>query len=261
MKEILNKAFQRVTEYQEKSKSALKEIERLKTSFEEGKISKLSSQIESAGLKSALDALNLNDIYNNLKESFKKYTDSLRMEFDTKFLSACKVLKLSDVKGNNMDGFSIRGILRVRIDFSKNITELLTSASPKKIETLDPEKIAQESKKELDRLFDRPFDAKSFQDALYKAYQKLKTGHQEGVLLKDVHRILWVERQKDNFFELSDPSKMIKYPLDEYSVDLDKFMNLKVQTCTISLGSGGINIYSSDGNFNSYKFLEFRKEA
>lgn len=268
MQEVLNSALQVIAKVQENSKRASTELKKIKMLFERNELSKLSVQVESNSLKNVLDALNLQELYNNLREEFKKYiekyTASLRVEFDEKFLSTCQNLNLRDIKGNSMSEFRIQGILHIRIDFRKKIAELKTVARSKKI-NLDPIKVAHESKKEIDRLFGRPFDSKSFLMDLFKAYQKLQTESKKTVLLKDVHRIMWLEKQKDNFFETSDSAKMISYPLDEFSIDLSKLMESRVQTtndgytCKISLGSGGINIYRSDGNFNSYKFLEFAK--
>lgn len=265
MREILEQASQIVTKNYENSKNALKKLRTLETALEKENFTKLAAQLESSGFKNSLEALNLQNIYNELKEAFEKHTISLRMDFNKKFPSTCEELNLRDVKGDNTGGFRIRGILHVRVDFRKKITELKTFARSNKIKSLDPKKIAQESNEEIVRLFNRPFEAKNFLSELFRSYQKLQTESKKTVLLKDVHRIQWVEKQKDDFFETSDPAKMTPYPLDEFSIDLAKLMESKVQTtgdgyaCKISLGRDGIIIYRGNGDFNSYKFLEFVK--
>lgn len=267
MEEILNKILKKISISISNSKSAFKELKKIKMLLEKENLTKLTSQVESKNLKNILVSLHMESLYNELKEKLKGYTASGRMEFDKKFLSSCQKLNLGDVKGDSMNEFQIRGILHVQIEFNKNIATLKTFTCSKKIKSLEPAKIAQECEKEIKRLFNRSFEAKKFLTELHKSYQKLQTEPpQKIVLLKSVHRNMWLERQKNDFFEISNPAKMVSYPLDEFSVDLSKLIESGITKTddgyvyNISLGSGGVNIYASDGSFNCYKFLEFVKK-
>jgi len=265
MKDILEKAQKMATEIGKNSKSVLKELKKIKMSLDKGNFIKLGRTLESTEFNNSLKELNMTDIYQELRAIHDEHTSKLRMKFDNAFVEACNQLNVQEVTGNSMDQFRIRGILHVRINFSKNLSEIKTFVRQKKIKSIDPEKVAKEVKKEIVRLYERPFEPKSFLSILFDAYQKTQSESHKKAFLKDVHRIIWIEKQKTNFFETSDPSKMVSFPLDEFSVDLGKLIESKYDTldngytCKIYLGSGGINIYKSDGSFNSYKFLEFIK--
>lgn len=263
MQDLVINAFKIIKEIQENTRHALKELKAVKKVFESGNFIKVGTLIESVGFENALKALNLQKTHDELRAAYGRHITGLRMQFDKNFHSACDELNLKEVKGDSMSEFRIRGILSVKVNFKKNFAEIKTFARSKKLKSIDPVKVARESKHEVERLFQRPFEPKMFLTSLFEAYQKLKTESKKDVLLKDVHRILWFERQKDSFFDTSDRTKIVPYPLDEFSVDLGKLMESKVQgldngyICRISLGSSGVNIYGSNGNFNSYKFLEF----
>ena len=265
MKDVLNKADHAIKGIQENSRYLLKELKALKKTFDMGDFSKLGNLIQNDRFENALKAIGLESLFNEIKNKYQGHITNLRIKFDNKLISACHELDLKEIKGNSMNGFQIRGILRLKITFQKNISEIKTFVLSKKLKSLDPIIISRELKKEFGRLFERPFDPKEFLILLFKAYQQLTNESKKTVLLKDVHRILWMEKQKDGFFENSDPKKLISYPLDEFSVDLGKLMESKVQAlyngyvCRVSLGSGGVNIFKRNGEFNAYKFLEFVK--
>lgn len=265
MEEVLDKALQLVTEYQKSIRVASNDLKKMKKLFEKGDFSNLATFLDTYSLKKTFETLNLQGIYDELKISINQYIAEQRIEFDKKFLSRCQDLHIGDVSGDSTSEFRIRGILHVRISFQKNVAELKTFARSRKIKSVDPINIASEIKNEINRLFNKPFDSANFLAKLFKAYEKLQNSHQELVLLRDIHKNMWIEKQTDIFFEASDPAKINSYPLDEFSVDLSKLMESEAQTtkdgyaCKISLGSGGINIYRSDGSFNSYKFIGFVK--
>ncbi len=265
MRDLLSKAEQTIKTIQENTRYALKEIKAIKKTFDKGDFSNLNSLIQNNRFENTLRALGLESVYTQIKNKQQEYLASLRIKFDEKLISACHDLNLNDLKGNSMNEFQIRGMLRLRVNFQKNISEIRTFANLRKIKSLDPTVISRELKNEAERLLERPFEPKKFLNLIFKAYQQIQTESKKTVMLKDIHRMLWVERQKEGFFETSDLKKMVSYPLDEFSVDLGKLMESKVQSldngylCRISLGSGGINIFKRNGEFNAYKFLEFVK--
>ncbi len=265
MQDLVSNAFKIIREIQENSRNALKELKAIKKTFEKNDFTKLGVLIESSRFENALKALNLEQIHTEFKDVHQRYIAAMRLEFDKKFLSVCNELNLKDVTGDSMSEFRIRGILSVKINYPKSYAEIRTFARSKRIKSTDPTKIAHELKTEVTRLFERPFEPRAFLNSLFIAYQKLYTESKKTILLKDVHRIFWLEKQKDDFFESSEPRKMVLYPLDEFSVDLGRLMESRFQSlengyvCRISLGSGGVNIYGKDGNFNSYKFIEFKR--
>jgi hypothetical protein len=265
MLETINNAIKIVKEIQENSRDALKSLNAMETALKKGNFEKIGASIENDEFANLFKTLNLLNILSELKSRYGNYISGLRMDFDKKFLLICRELNMNGVKGDSMSEFRIQGILSLKINFQKRFAEIKTFARSKRIKSMDPTIIAHELKKELVRLFDRPFEPKLFLNSLFSAYQKLQSESKKNVLIKDVHRILWLEKQKDIFFESSDSAKMISYPLDEFSIDLGKLIQSGVQSldngyiCRISLGSGGINIYRTDGDFNAYKFLEFSK--
>lgn len=265
MKDLLHKADHAIKEIQENSRYLLRELKALKKTFGMGDFSKLGNLIQNNRFENSLNALGLESLYNEINNKYQGHIANLRMDFDKELVSACHDLNLKEIKGNSMNGFQIRGILRLNINFQKNISELKTFIHSKKLKSLDPIIISHELKKEIERLFERPFDPKEFLSILFKAYQQSRSESKKVVLLKDVHKILWMEKQKDGFFETSDHKKLVSYPLDEFSVDIGKLMESNIQAldndyvCRISLGAGGVNIFKRNGEFNAYKFLEFVK--
>lgn len=265
MKNIIEKAIMNLKEMQIASNNTLKTLKKILTTVEKGDYSKLNSFIDNLDFQNSMKAQKLSELYEELKKTYDNHIGKLRIEFDKEFKDACNYLNLKNINGNSMDQFRIQGILQVRVNFSKNISEIKTFARQRLIKSLDAKKVAKELEREVKRLFERPFDPVSFLTNLFEAYKNINLEHSKTVLLKDVHKILWMEKQNKNFFDKSDPGKMVQYPLDEFSIDLAILMRSKISTidngyaCKISLGSGGINIYSEDGSFNSYKFLEFIK--
>jgi hypothetical protein len=209
--------------------------------------------------------LRLDEQYEQLKKAFDTQVGRLRIDFDKKFLEACERNQLHGVKGNSMDGFRIMGIIAVKVNFAKSLSEVGTFVVSKKINTLSVEKVIAKIREEMNRLFDRPFEPEKFLQTLHDAYEAIRRGLSANALLKDVYRQIWFGKQNQEFIETANPTKMIAYSLDQFSVDLGRLFEAKVRRlangleCIISLGAGGINIYGKDGNFNSYKFIEFRK--
>lgn len=265
MENIIDRVILNLQKIKSTSSDSLKLFKRIKSMIEKGDYSKLDGYFEDTEFQRSLNMLNLEESYLELKQAYEKRKNSLRIGFDREFIDACNQLNIREITGNSMDQFRFGGILHVKVNFSKNRADIKTFAIQKSFKSLDPKHIAKELQKEVKRIFQRTFEPVEFLSNLFRAYEKIYTEQNKIVLLKDVHKIMWMDRQSKNFFEKSDSRKMIPYPLDEFSVDLAKLMKSKVHTlengytCKISLGPGGINIYSEDGSFNSYKFLEFLK--
>ena len=265
MKDLIEKALKNLDEMKIASTKTIKTLKIIRTAIVKGDYSKLNTFIDNIDLQNSMQSLNLGELYEEIKKSYNNYLGKLRLDFDKEFKDACNNLNLRNLTGNSMDQFRFKGIIQVKINFSKNITEIKTFARQRTIKSLDANRVAKELNSEVKRLFERHFDPRSFLEILFDAYKKIISENSRNVLLKDVHRIVWVGKQNKGFFEKSDPGKMVQYPLDEFSVDLSNLLRLKASkldsgySYQISLGSGGINIYGEDGSFNSYKFLEFIK--
>ena len=263
MKETLAKLNQDIKQIKENIGQAVKDLKTIEKALAKGDLLGLGTIIHGNRLENALKSLGLDSSFQEISDKYQRQMAGLRMDFDNKFVLACNELGLEGIKGNSMNEFHLKGILRLKINFQKNISEIKTFIRSKKLKSLDPTVIGREFKRETDRLFGREFNPDLFLKNLYNAYKILRSESKNIALLKDVHRVLWMEKQKVGFFETSDPKKITSYALDEFSVDLSRLMDSKVQSlenqifCKISLGSGGINIYEADGQFNAYKFLEF----
>ncbi len=265
MEEILENAINVISNINTCATQAVKELKKMQSLFSAGNFIQLNSILEKGVFKESLEHLKLDDLYASLKKAYEKQMGQLRIEFDKKFTEACNRNGIANVQGNSMDGYRIKGIIFVKINFTKNSSEIGTFVLSKKINTLAPDKIADAVKTEITRLFERPFIPMDFLKNLFHVYQELRKESSGVLLLKDVYNILWLKKQKIEFLETADPSKMVLYTLDQFSVDLSRLIESRIQKlengyeCVISLGANSINIYGSDGNFNSYKFLEFRK--
>jgi hypothetical protein len=265
MENIIDSVILNLQKIKSASSNTLKLFMRIKSMVEKGDYSKLDDYLEDTEFRKSLKMLNLEESYVELKQAYEKRRKNLRIDFDREFIDACHQLNMHQITGSSMDQFRFGGILQVKVNFSKNRVDIKTFARQKSFKSLDPQNIAKELQKEVKRIFQRTFEPAEFLSNLFRAYKNIYTEQNKVVLLKDVHKIIWMDQQSKNFFEKSDAKKMIPYPLDEFSVDLAKLIKSKTHTLEngwtykISLGAGGINIYSEDGGFNSYKFIEFIK--
>jgi len=263
MKEAVSKTERALKQIREELHKGQKDLKAISNALDKGDFSKFGQIVNDNRFAGALKSLGVESLLNEIRNKYSKHMTGLRMEFDAQFISLCNSMGLQDIKGNSMKDFHIRGILRLRINFQKNVAEIRTFVKSYKIRSLDPSVISEELKREFNRLFNRPFDPKDFLVNLFKAYQRMKTDSMRPILLREVHKFLWTAKQKDEFFDTSDPKKLLSYPLDEFSVDLGRLLESEVQTldnkysCKLSLGSGGINIYQRNGEFNAYKYIEF----
>lgn len=267
MKDVLSKIEKDIKSIGDNLRFAQKQMKSIRNLYDNADFLKMGIVINNSLFAGAMQKLGLDNLYTELRGKQNEYASSSRISFDNQLILACNGINLKDVTGNSMDGFRIRGIVGLRLYFQKGYAEIKTSALSKRIESFDPLQIAQELKKEIDRLFERPFDAKIFLSMLFKAYKQLETDTNKSVLLKEVHKVIWIEKQKDDFFEASDAKKIVSYPLDEFSVDLGKLMESKIYVLDngysykIALGSGGVNVYRPSGEFNAYKYLTFERRG
>jgi len=263
MDELIKDVIAAVNKMNGYTKKAGKDLKTMQSVLAAGNFTQLAGIFEKNTLKDSLGHLRLDEMYEQLKKAFNARVGHLRLDFDKQFLEACNQIGLNDVQGNSMDGFRIKGIITVKINFTKSLSEISTFVSSKKINTLNANKIVEKIKEEINRLFDRPFSPEEFLQNLYQVYEVLRKEPSSVVLLKDVYRQIWLGKQNQEFMETANPAKMTAYSLDQFSVDLGRLIEAKVRKlesgyeCIISLGAGGINIYGRDGNFNSYKFIEF----
>lgn len=265
MENILKNAVSVISDMNFQAAQAARDVKKMQTFFSAGNLAQVFALLEKPSFVQSLERLKLTDLYADMKKAYDRQIAQVRIEFDKKFIEICNQIGVTSIKGNSMDGFQIRGIISVRINFNKNISEVGTYVISKKLNTLSPKKVAEEVRAEITRLFERPFIPMEFLKSLYQAYEEMRRESSRTLLLKDVHRVLWLKRQSPELIEKANPSKMVIYALDQYSVDLGKLIesgNKRLDNgyeCIISLGANAINIYGSDGNFNSYKFLEFKR--
>jgi hypothetical protein len=126
----------------------------------------------------------------------------------------------------------------------------------------DPDKVAGAAKDIYQRLFRRPFEARQFSQSLVDGFTRAGGRSGESILLIDVHRQIFLARQPADFFKDMSAKKLIEYRLDEFSVDLARFLEAGAaerpggRRLTLELGRDGIVVFSDRGTFESYKFLK-----
>ncbi|MBA3018270.1 hypothetical protein KJ932_06350 [Patescibacteria group bacterium] len=267
MKELIERSIKTISNINKQSKTAFKEIKKIKSLYSKGDIVKIINIVEKEEFNQLFIDLKIEHIYEEINGAIQNYFSKIRKEFDYKFKNKCVELGINELDGNSMEQFRIKSIISVKINFSKNTCQIGTFAETKRFNCVDPTTVALKVKDEFKRLFERRFEPKEFLKELYEAYNKSKTYNNNQVLLKDIHKNIWVNIQRNDFFEKSDARKMQSYPIDEFSVDLSKLINSKIKSIDgdyeyhLSLGSGGVNIYMNDGAFNSYKYIEFKKRG
>jgi hypothetical protein len=267
MEKIFYDLIEKLNQKQKHCKSAISRVRKIKNAFSKGDLKKLNDEFEKNELEHLITKFDLKNEFDKIKQTFHSYKSKIRMEFDSNFVNECKQLGLDNIAGNSMDQFRIKGIIHTKINFSKNVCDISTFAKTKRVKSVDPKYIAKEVYKEAKRIFERKFDPEKFLSQLHEAYKSIKTKSTSQVILKEIHQAIWINNQRQGFFEKSEPNKMVAYPIDEFSVDLSRLIDSKVDRlrnglyCKLSLGRDGVNIYRSDGSFNSYKFIEFIMEG
>jgi hypothetical protein len=199
-----------------------------------------------------------------LGRALKEYLTSLsgvgRGEFETEFPRLCHDAGLP-VTGNLDSGYRIHGAIEVRATFSKSQARVSTVSETRIVSPPAAKGVVDAVHAIHKRLFQRPFDAVTFARTLVEAF--LKVGREgESVPLADVHKQIFLLRQKPEFFRDNSVKRLITYPLDEFSIDLGRFLESRTpersasRQIMLELGRDGIVVFKDDGSFESYKFLK-----
>ncbi|MBU0568549.1 hypothetical protein KJ693_01635 [bacterium] len=211
-------------------------------------------------IDSYVDKIDLSGFEEEAKTRFAE----AKQQYNRKFLEDCKKRGFEPVTGDYSSGFTIKGLIKVHLDINKGISKIKTLAQEKTLKTISIFDILKEVTNIDKSIFSRKFDLRYSIEELYQAYCSVSRNHHEQVLLKDVMKEIWKNKQSENFWKTLDESKIQHYSLDEFSADLAQLMDGQNITkdgyrLNLSLGADGINIFDKSSNFKSYKFIKFIK--
>ncbi len=171
----------------------------------------------------------------------------MKLRFGRCFRQLCEESGLVPVEGDEIAGFRIKGILRVKINWHSrrsSFSTLFGGRAKVVLRSLDPERILQVARTIAAGLFDRPFEAEEFLASLFDSYQSVSGNTGRDVLLKSV-----AERMRPD--------------MDQFAIDLGRLISKGVTktstglVMTLSSGTDGITVYDEGGRFRTYKFVRF----
>lgn len=197
------------------------------------------------------------------EEKAKVRLTEAKQRYNQQFLDHCKIVGLEPVVGDYSKAFTIKGFIWVSPDIDRGTTEIKTLARKKIVKTTRIPDVLKEVARIDKHIFSRRFEPRRFIDELYRAYLSIDRGRYDQVLLEEVMREMWNNRQPRKFWETFDDSKIQSYSLDEFSADLARLMESRQNVTAegyklyLSLGARGINIFDRTGQFKSYKFIRF----
>lgn len=123
--------------------------------------------------------------------------------------------------------YSRKGISAV-VDFAKRTT----AVNGKKIKSVNPAKIISEMKKFDKRLYGRKFDAQTWVDNLFLCYSTMlkerKEKKESQLPIRDFYLQLVISQQTSSFFGDMDKRRFRGYALDEFSVDIWRYIQSPV---------------------------------
>lgn len=181
------------------------------------------------------------------KEKHSRVTE-IKMSFTPHFRELCSRFDLVPVEGDEIKGFTVKGIFTVKINWDKVTSYIGTILQPPPVRVLsiNPEKIVSSLQRLYKELFDRPFDPEEFLSSLYDAYHKAGGTSGKDILIKNVQPL--VNKRKD-----------------EFSIDIWKLMASGILTTKdgarvrFSHGMGGMPVYDGKGGLKCYKFIRFEE--
>lgn len=188
-----------------------------------------------------------------------------KQRYNQQFFDHCKIAGIEPVTGGYSNGFTIKGFIWVFPDIDRGTSEIKTLARRKILKTIRISDVLKEVTRTDKHIFSRKFDPERFIEELYQAYLSIDHGRHDQVLLEEVMREIWKNRQPRKFWETFDDSKIQSYSIDEFSVDLTRLIESRQNVTKegyksqLSLGANGINIFDRSGQFKSYKFIKFIK--
>jgi len=214
-----------------------------------------------------LERANWGDLIPSVKKYLSVSQAKKRSRFDEIFPELCAQMELPAPRGNSSNGIRFKGILEVKVNFSRNESSIGTYAKTKRVTTVSPERVANEARREYQRLFMRNVEPSAFLEELKDVYLALARTQEEPVPLRGIHEQVWCKRQDRKFFESSDPKNLKPYPLDEFAVDLAQLIESEVHVTSdglrlrLEMGRDGVPIYDRSGDFNIYKFVRFTQKG
>ncbi|MCX2727445.1 hypothetical protein OO015_08055 [Thermomicrobium sp. 4228-Ro] len=168
-----------------------------------------------------------------LVAALRSWADTLAEEQLTDYTRLLRRILGPDetVEGRLQDGYRIRSLIEVRVDYQKYEATIATPFRARRLTgDISVYAVAEAIRSELERLFDRPFHAGRFAKELFEAYQLalVQSGTErspgEPVPILAVHKFVVVLRQSPKAFQSVDSRHFRPYPPDEFAVDLGRLL-------------------------------------
>jgi hypothetical protein len=216
------------------------------------------AHLEAQGIK-------LSEVARSLQSSLQAHLTKLsaagRSQFEEEFPKQCTDTGLLPLTGSIDGGYRVRGAIEVRPNFARGRVRVSTISETRTISPPVAGSTVTVVRTVYKRLYERPFQVSEFERRLLEAFARAGGRKGDSVPLASIHQQLFLLRQKVDFFRDMSSKRMIAYPVDEFSVDLGRFLAISPHSAkdrervVLELGRDGIIIFKENGGFDSYKFL------
>src|SRR5262249_17280886 len=183
----------------------------------------LSASVERIALLEA-QGIKLSEVARSLQAQLAKLSAAGRLQFEEEFPKECVEAGLLPVSGSIDGGYRVRGAIEVRPNFARGQVRVSTISETRTGSPPIARSTVTEVRGLYNRLYERPFEVSEFERGLLEAFARAGGRKGESVLLTNIHQQLFLSRQKPDFFRDMASRRMQAYPIDEFSVDLAKFL-------------------------------------
>jgi len=195
-------------------------------------------------------------------EAVRLYAADATIQFSRQIEKMCEDAGLKPVVRGSHEGLTIRGMIQVEPDFSKDTVTIRTLARKMPIKGCLPKDVFEKISDLAKTIWDRKFDASEFIEKLYRAYSEKHKDGDEAELSK-VQETFWHSEQPDGFWKSYNPKQMKEYTTDEFSADLTKLLASCVSTTRagkklqLATHGGGLRVYDEQGDYYTFKSIRF----
>lgn len=216
------------------------------------------ASLEALGIKLSEAARSL---HSSLRAHLTKLSAAGRSQFEEEFEKQCAEAGLLPLTGSIDTGYRVRGAIEVQPNFARGRVRVSTISETRMISPPVAGGTVNVVRAIYKRLYERPFQVGDFDRGLVEAFARAGGRKGDSVLLTSIHQQMFLARQKAEFFRDMSSKRMMAYPIDEFSVDLGKFLAASPHSTedhgriVLELGRDGIVVFRENGGFDSYKFL------
>ena len=213
-------------------------------------------------LPGRLEQQGFTDLARKLVDYIAALSTGDRNSFERDFPTLCEQVGLAPLTGRLDEGYRIRGAIEVRAFFSKGHVRVSTISTALTIAPPTAPEVVHAAQALYKRLFDRRFDAAAFSQQLIAAFHRAGGRHGDSLPLRQIHGQIFLAHQTAEFLKDMSPRRLKPYPLDEFAVDIARYLDSRPadrmvdRQLTLELGRDGIIVFTSQGAFDSYKFLK-----